>query len=377
MIMTIFKTSKAFIVLSALAAYVLLGGTVHASEVTGTISSAGGGSGATVVEAPSASPIAGSYTGTQSVALTATNSDSIHYSVDGTTPTCSTGTTYSGAVSVSSDKTIKAISCYPNSVASDVVDYAYTITAASSGGGGGGGGGGGSSFNSDTVKPIVTIVGETPMSVPLNGTYVELGATATDDVTPSSSLVIIVNGDTVDTAVEGTYHVAYRTTDAAGNVSETVIRDVNVGVASVPTVVAGLDSQGTGSGGVASTGQVLGVSTFKFLINLHLGMRHNDVTELQNRLVVEGLYSGPVTGYFGQLTLAAAKRYQERENIVPVSGYVGPLTRAALNDASSPAVGQSEGVVNGLTQAQHDAIQAQITSMMALLQTLMEQLAAL
>jgi hypothetical protein len=94
-----------------------------------------------VVYNPTANPAAGTYTSTQHVALTATDSNSIRYTTNGANPACpATGTPYAGTITVSSSKTIKAVACYEsdNSVSSDVVAFAYTIT----GGGGGGGGGG-------------------------------------------------------------------------------------------------------------------------------------------------------------------------------------------------------------------------------------------
>ncbi len=100
---------------------------------------------------PVASPVAGTYTSAVSVALSASGSTSIRYTVNGTAPTCSTGLVYSSAIAVSSSQTIQALSCYPNSVSSTVSSFGYIIsiptptpTPAPSGGGGGGGGSGGS-----------------------------------------------------------------------------------------------------------------------------------------------------------------------------------------------------------------------------------------
>ena len=91
-------------------------------------------------------------------------------------------------------------------------------------------------------------------------------------------------------------------------------------------------------------GQVLGAQAFRFTEDLSEGMRGDNVTELQNRLTSEGVYSGPVTGYFGPLTLAGVKSYQEKYNI-PTTGFVGPMTRTKLN--ASLAMGPSEGQVLG------------------------------
>lgn len=94
---------------------------------------------------PTADPEAGNYTGEKFIELAATGADSIRYTTDGTTPTCSSGTVYSTAVDVSSSLTINAIGCDTAGNASDVSTFAYTIKQPNSAGGGGGGGGGGSS----------------------------------------------------------------------------------------------------------------------------------------------------------------------------------------------------------------------------------------
>lgn len=78
-------------------------------------------------------------------------------------------------------------------------------------------------------------------------------------------------------------------------------------------------------------GQNSGVSAnFKFYRPLSYGMRHSDVAELQNRLRQEGIYSGPVTGFFGAQTMAALKQYQRLHGLSPL-GSLGPGTRALLN----------------------------------------------
>lgn len=78
-------------------------------------------------------------------------------------------------------------------------------------------------------------------------------------------------------------------------------------------------------------GSVLGAETFQFTKNLRLGMKNNDVMELQKRLVAEGFLKVTPTGYFGKATFAAVKAYQTAHSIKPVSGFVGPLTRAELS----------------------------------------------
>ena len=59
-------------------------------------------------------------------------------------------------------------------------------------------------------------------------------------------------------------------------------------------------------------------------------LKGNDVTELQKRLTSDGVYSGPVTGYFGTLTKAGVQAWQEKNGLVK-DGIVGPNTRTKLN----------------------------------------------
>lgn len=63
-------------------------------------------------------------------------------------------------------------------------------------------------------------------------------------------------------------------------------------------------------------------------------MANADVMELQKRLRVAGYFTFPTdTGYFGPITFAAVKAYQQAHpnEIGYVTGFVGPLTRAVLN----------------------------------------------
>jgi hypothetical protein len=79
--------------------------------------------------APEATPAAGDYTTTQLVSLTSNGSDSMYYTTDGSVPNnTGNGSLYTGAISVSSDQTIKAIAYDEAGNASPVLTAAYTIT---------------------------------------------------------------------------------------------------------------------------------------------------------------------------------------------------------------------------------------------------------
>ena len=84
----------------------------------------------------------------------------------------------------------------------------------------------------DNVPPVVTLRGPDPTIVD-NETYIELGATAVDDV--DGLLPVTIGGDTVNSNVLGTYNVSYSAVDRAGNLG-TNSRIVNV-IDTVPPVV--------------------------------------------------------------------------------------------------------------------------------------------
>ena len=71
-------------------------------------------------------------------------------------------------------------------------------------------------------------------------------------------------------------------------------------------------------------------SSYKFSLSLNIGSTGTEVIKLQERLAAEKIYTGPISGYYGALTAAAVKKYQELHGVSQL-GKVGPATRAALN----------------------------------------------
>ena len=71
--------------------------------------------------------------------------------------------------------------------------------------------------SSDKEKPVIKLKGDQTVTVELNGSYVEEGATATDNVDGDISDKIEISGN-VDTKKEGTYKITYTVKDKAGNV---------------------------------------------------------------------------------------------------------------------------------------------------------------
>lgn len=141
-------------------------------------------SGPPTVAIPTASPVAGTYTSTQSVTLsTVTGGATICYTTNGTTPaattpgTCDVGsTTYSGAITVSVTTTIKALGTLSGDINSGVATFVYTIA------------------------PIVA----TPTASPVAGTYTSTQSVTLSDATGGASICYTTDGSTPTAPVAGT-----------------------------------------------------------------------------------------------------------------------------------------------------------------------------
>lgn len=82
--------------------------------------------GGSPVNTPSTGLAPGTYTGTQTVTLSAPSGAKIYYTTDGSIPTPSSGTLYTGPITVSATTTIKAIALVGSDVSS-IASYAYII----------------------------------------------------------------------------------------------------------------------------------------------------------------------------------------------------------------------------------------------------------
>ncbi len=101
------------------------------------------------------------------------------------------------------------------------------------------------------------------------------------------------------------------------------------------------DDDNSSDTGTVGGGQVLGASTYNFTVDLTIGSRGADVTELQTILIAAGYLKIPApTGYFGAMTQAALKQWQAAHGVL-ATGYFGPLTRAALMSSATPAPAMS------------------------------------
>jgi len=274
----------------------------------------------TVVSAPTSSPVVATYTSAQSVTLSASGASSIRYTTDGTSPTCSSGTLYSTALSLNSTQTVKAISCYPNSNTSTVASYTYTFACAtptvtngsvsayptcaitcnsgytlsgsscSSSGGGGGGGGG-------------YFANPTPANVPETTTKI-----TTQTTTQTSAAVAALQSQLV------------------------------LLVTQLKLALAQMQAQGTPIPESAKP-FLQQQGGYTFTRSLITGSTGEDVRELQKYLNSHGFpvasqgpgSPGNETTRFGAATRAALIQFQAANGIRPALGFFGPATRAYAN----------------------------------------------
>ncbi len=85
----------------------------------------------------------------------------------------------------------------------------------------------------DTVAPVVTLNGDSSITIECGALYEDLGATALDAC--DGSPPVTVGGDTVDATTLGTYTVTYSATDSSGNTG-IISRAVTVADTTAPVV---------------------------------------------------------------------------------------------------------------------------------------------
>ncbi len=79
----------------------------------------------------------------------------------------------------------------------------------------------------DTVKPVITLNGASKVVIPVNTTYIDPGATASDDIDGDLTSNIEVT-NLVDTTKVGIYTIHYNVSDFSGNPADEMFRTVQV-----------------------------------------------------------------------------------------------------------------------------------------------------
>jgi len=92
----------------------------------------------------------------------------------------------------------------------------------------------------DISTPIISLLGDNPITIEVGTPYTDAGATAIDDVDGDiSGNIVVVNN--VNSNILGTYTVTYNVFDSSGNHAPEAIRTVNVVDTTAPTITAPID----------------------------------------------------------------------------------------------------------------------------------------
>ena len=80
----------------------------------------------------------------------------------------------------------------------------------------------------DTIAPIIILIGESTISLVEGSSYIDAGATASDNLDGDITANLIKGGDTVDSTTTGEYTITYNVMDNAQNLAAQVTRTVTI-----------------------------------------------------------------------------------------------------------------------------------------------------
>ena len=107
----------------------------------------------------------------------------------------------------------------------------------------------------DDIAPIITLTGDSEITLELGSEYIEAGASAIDNVDGDLTDVIFITGS-VDSNTAGTYTISYDVSDSSGNAANTVSRTIVVNAESESG--SGFTNNNIVSDSFTSTQEVLG-----------------------------------------------------------------------------------------------------------------------
>jgi len=80
----------------------------------------------------------------------------------------------------------------------------------------------------DNTPPVITLNGADPAEFLVGTSYVEAGASVTDNTDEDLSAALVIDSSAVDTSIVGSYLVTYDASDSSGNAAIQVTRTVNI-----------------------------------------------------------------------------------------------------------------------------------------------------
>ena len=202
----------------------------------------------------------------------------------------------------------------------------------------------------DKTAPVITLTGESEVSILVNGAYTDAGATANDNV--DGAITVVTTGN-VDTTRADTYTLTFTATDAAGNVT-TSSRTVTV----VPPTLTGTAAAGAAIVGTVTIKDALG-QTKSELIEAD-GSYSVDVTGLTPpfRLRAEGTVGGKsyrLHSYAQEATLDGNVNITPFTDLI-IANAAQQIAESFFDEESPTALDPAE------ISAQENALQAKLQS---------------
>lgn len=240
---------------------------------------------------PISTPIAGTYDTAQTISLSSSESTYIKYTIDGSTPSCTEGTTYSTPIIVSSSETIKATGCDSLNAPSPVATFVYIINDA------------------PTVSNVI-ISGTPSVDQILTGSYTY--ADTEGDLEDASTFRWLRN----DTIISGATSSAYTTTiDDAGKIIKFEVKPI-----ALTGSLNGLVVQSTGISipavaPVVTTDEALVISPTSATLNANIASSGGSL------IIVSGFKYGLTTDYTTTTT----------DGTITTSTYSKPITNLICN----------------------------------------------
>ncbi|MDP2704955.1 MAG: DUF5011 domain-containing protein [bacterium] len=235
-------------------------------------------------------------------------------------------------------------------------------------------------IDTENSKPVITLLGENPVSFIAGSGYSDAGATANDDEDGDITINIVVGGS-VNAGSVGSYTLTYDVSDSDGLAADQVTRTVNV--TSGGGGGGGCTSNCGGGGGGSPTppgnGPITPISTpttptfggsCYYLFDFLKQGENNNPVEVRKLQVFLNGFEGEnleVNGFFDDATFAAVSRFQnkyEGDILTPwghtaPTGYVYILTKKKVNEIYC----QSAFPVTSLEQTEIDSFRAFLASL--------------
>jgi hypothetical protein len=143
----------------------------------------------------------------------------------------------------------------------------------------------------NNIKPVITLIGNSNITLNIGDNYIDAGATASDDI--DGSITVDINTtSTVNTSIIGTYTVKYNVKDSSNNMAIEIVRTVRVIDNNFATSISGVISNFT-------TGDKLSNATVSVngqeIITNGLGEYNLTNITIGNRIVVTASKNGYAT----------------------------------------------------------------------------------